>query len=240
MVRRLTTIVTVLTAMFALLLFVAVPALAHHRDEHTRGAVAEGAQEGDEAETGSATEDDDDNAHPSGNDRETNDGPDDDVQGRSASEPDDNGSGPERDHNGTDKTGGPGGADLEDQDGNNGCGNDDDFEDDNEGWCGKPQTSDDELATGEETSDTDSDESGADATTDAEVGGDLAGDDVLGLRFRGSPETGGDTVRAVPAVRAARARGAILPFTGSDAWGFVFMALGLVAGGYLMLRMKRT
>ncbi len=31
-----------------------------------------------------------------------------------------------------------GGLDVLDQDGNNGCGNDDDFEDDNEGWCGKP------------------------------------------------------------------------------------------------------
>ena len=34
-----------------------------------------------------------------------------------------------------------GGLDNGDQDGNNGCGNDDDFEDDNEGWCGhKPDT----------------------------------------------------------------------------------------------------
>ncbi|HYP24319.1 MAG TPA: hypothetical protein VEV43_12160, partial [Actinomycetota bacterium] len=28
-------------------------------------------------------------------------------------------------------------VDKADQDGNNGCGNDDDFEDDNEGWCGR-------------------------------------------------------------------------------------------------------
>ena len=33
-------------------------------------------------------------------------------------------------------TDGSGGVDKLDQDGNNGCGNDDDFEDDNEGWCG--------------------------------------------------------------------------------------------------------
>ncbi|MFN2587680.1 MAG: hypothetical protein ABR613_06155, partial [Actinomycetota bacterium] len=45
---------------------------------------------------------------------------------------------------GADKPNGPGGVDKADQDGNNGCGNDDDFEDDNEGWCGgkpKPATS---------------------------------------------------------------------------------------------------
>ncbi|MFN2587746.1 MAG: hypothetical protein ABR613_06495, partial [Actinomycetota bacterium] len=41
---------------------------------------------------------------------------------------------------GADKPNGPGGVDKADQDGNNGCGNDDDFEDDNEGWCGgKPK-----------------------------------------------------------------------------------------------------
>jgi hypothetical protein len=31
-------------------------------------------------------------------------------------------------------------VELFDQDGNNGCGNEDDFEDDNEGWCVKPPT----------------------------------------------------------------------------------------------------
>lgn len=36
---------------------------------------------------------------------------------------------------GLEETQGPGGVDLEDQDPNNGCGNDDDFEDDNEGRC---------------------------------------------------------------------------------------------------------
>ncbi|MBW3621671.1 MAG: LPXTG cell wall anchor domain-containing protein, partial [Actinobacteria bacterium] len=32
-------------------------------------------------------------------------------------------------------------------DGNNGCGNDDDFEDDNEGWCGKPPRDDADATT---------------------------------------------------------------------------------------------
>jgi hypothetical protein len=57
-------------------------------------------------------------------------------QGSSDSTPDENGTGPERDFEGTDKPGGKGGVDKLDQDGNNGCGNDDDFEDDNEGNCG--------------------------------------------------------------------------------------------------------
>ena len=79
-----------------------------------------------------------DNAHPSGKDRHEDKG----TQGKSTSDPDDNGSGPERhgDNPGADKpfsgTDGTGGVDQGDQDGNNGCGNDDDFEDDNEGLCG--------------------------------------------------------------------------------------------------------
>jgi hypothetical protein len=76
-----------------------------------------------------------DNRHPSGNDRSVEPGGSGD-QGASASTPDQDGHGPERDVNGTDKPDGPGGLDVIDQDRNNGCGNDDDFEDDNEGWCG--------------------------------------------------------------------------------------------------------
>jgi hypothetical protein len=83
-----------------------------------------------------------DNAHPSGKDRHEDKG----TQGYSTSTPDQNGHGPERDFEGTDKPfvagDGAGGVDKADQDGNNGCGNDDDFEDDNEGWCGgKPKRS---------------------------------------------------------------------------------------------------
>lgn len=80
--------------------------------------------------------DEGDNAHPSGKDRSVEKGysyP----QGNSQSDPDDNGKGPDRSNGGPDKPGGTGGVDKEDQDGNNGCGNDDDFEDDNEGWCGQ-------------------------------------------------------------------------------------------------------
>ncbi len=83
--------------------------------------------------------DDGDNRHPSGKDRSVEHGGS-GNQGNSASDPDDDGNGPDRSNGGADKPGGPGGVDLADQDGNNGCGNDDDFEDDNEGNCGgKPR-----------------------------------------------------------------------------------------------------
>jgi hypothetical protein len=77
---------------------------------------------------------DTDNRHPSGNDKHAEAGGS-GNQGKAASEPDANGHGPERDAGGLDQPGGPGGLDVLDQDGNNGCGNDDDFEDDNEGRC---------------------------------------------------------------------------------------------------------
>ena len=80
--------------------------------------------------------DDGDNRHPSGKDRSVERGRA-GNQGRSASDPDDDGRGPDRSNGGADRPDGPGGVDLADQDGNNGCGNDDDFEDDNEGWCGR-------------------------------------------------------------------------------------------------------
>jgi hypothetical protein len=83
--------------------------------------------------------DDGDNAHPSGRDRSVERGGS-GNQGRSESDPDDDGRGPDRSNGGPDKPNGSGGVDAADQDGNNGCGNDDDFEDDNEGWCGhKPE-----------------------------------------------------------------------------------------------------
>jgi hypothetical protein len=71
----------------------------------------------------------DDNHHPSGQDRSVEPGGS-GTQGKSPSDPDGESNG------GEDKTGGEGGEHLDDQDGNNGCGNDDDFEDDNNGNCG--------------------------------------------------------------------------------------------------------
>ena len=72
------------------------------------------------------------NDHPSGKDRSEEPGTS-GAQGKSASDPDGDANG------GADKPGMAGGFDA-DKDGNNGCGNDDDFEDDNNGWCGgKPK-----------------------------------------------------------------------------------------------------
>ena len=80
--------------------------------------------------------DDGDNYHPSGKDRSIEYGAS-KPQGNAQSDPDDDTRGPDRTNGGADQIGGPGGIDKEDQDNNNGCGNDDDFEDDNEGWCGQ-------------------------------------------------------------------------------------------------------
>ena len=97
--------------------------------------------------------DDGDNAHPSGKDKSVEHGKSlkNPNQGKSESDPDNDGHGPDRGatpadsgkgNKGADKPNGKGGVDRADQDGNNGCGNDDDFEDDNEGWCGhKPKKS---------------------------------------------------------------------------------------------------
>lgn len=129
-----------LAAMISVLLVIWAPlALAHHKDGHEQGGG------GDATTSNDVPDDNDDNAHPSGKDRETVNGTGDDAQGNSGSNPDNDGHGPERNScegsgvgECVDKAGGDGGVDVDDQDGNNGCGNDDDFEDDNEGWCGKP------------------------------------------------------------------------------------------------------
>jgi hypothetical protein len=72
--------------------------------------------------------------HPSGRDRHCEPGRS-GTQGKARSEPDADGRGPDRNDQGTEKPGEDGGLYPQDQDGNNGCGNDHDFEDDNEGWC---------------------------------------------------------------------------------------------------------
>ena len=73
-------------------------------------------------------------AHPSGKDRCVEEGQS-ATQGDAQADPDDNGNPPERSNGGADEPGGEGGVNPADQDGNNGCGNDQDFEDDNEGLC---------------------------------------------------------------------------------------------------------
>jgi len=144
MARRTRTL-TLLAALFALVLALWAPAaMAHHKDDHSKG----GGNGSDETVTEDNDDDgqpnspdpegDADNRHPSGNDQHEEAGGS-GNQGKATSDPDDDGRGPDRTNGGVDQPGGAGGDDQLDQDGNNGCGNDDDFEDDNEGWCGKPQ-----------------------------------------------------------------------------------------------------
>ena len=134
---------------FALLLLVAAPGAAHHKSAHSKGkgkgknhkAGARLTEDNDTNDNGTRNNivDGGDNRHPSGKDKSVENGGS-GNQGNSSSDPDDDGRGPDRSNGGADKPDGPGGVDLADQDGNNGCGNDDDFEDDNEGWCGhKPK-----------------------------------------------------------------------------------------------------
>jgi hypothetical protein len=106
---------------------------AHHKSRHENGGGKSAAAKAKPKPTKptKATKDAD-SEHPSGNSREQNPGPADDEQGKSPSDPDG------MENGGADKPGGSGGVDLDDQDGNNGCGNDNDFEDDNRGNCGGP------------------------------------------------------------------------------------------------------
>ncbi|MFN2588450.1 MAG: hypothetical protein ABR613_10095 [Actinomycetota bacterium] len=163
--KRLTAPATlILLALIVSVVLIPVAASAHHKDGHDAGkttassttpvaTAGTGDHDGDadlnpvttiedshEAEVGV-----DDNRHPSGKDRSAEPGGS-GNQGKSESAPDDNvgpmrnecGASPASDPRGgcTDKPGGSGGIDLHDQDGNNGCGNDDDFDDDNNGHCG--------------------------------------------------------------------------------------------------------
>jgi hypothetical protein len=133
--------VFVALAALALALTWSAAAVAHHRTDHAQGppvtAAASGPTEDTDSDGVTNAPDpvgDADNRHPSGKDKHVEAGGS-GNQGNAASEPDANGHGPERDAGGRDQPGGPGGLDVLDQDGNNGCGNDDDFEDDNEGLC---------------------------------------------------------------------------------------------------------
>ncbi|MBW3577325.1 MAG: hypothetical protein KY462_06230 [Actinobacteria bacterium] len=134
----------------ALAAFLLQPAAAASKDRATGQ---------DKAQRAQVTEDNDDdgfpncpdplgdadNRHPSGKDKHCESGRS-GNQGGAAHDPDDDGRGPDRGTGGRDQPGGTGGVDLLDQDGNNGCGNDDDFEDDNEGWCGRNPARQDQRA----------------------------------------------------------------------------------------------
>jgi hypothetical protein len=237
MARR-STILVVLAALFALGLMVAAPAaVAHHREKHDNGKASAsgggGSDHDGDADNGSTvtTEDNDadgvsnagdtnESHHPSGKDRFLEKGGS-GNQGKSESDPDDN-VGPMRreeppcddDPRGadkcTDKPGGSGGHDTLDQDGNNGCGNDQDFDDDNNGWCGKPPPCCEE-------------EGGNEVTERPEVLGALI--------HKRQPAAVAET---------RQARGGVLPFTGAGLAGFVVVALAMITSGGALLRMKRS
>ncbi|HLF41791.1 MAG TPA: hypothetical protein VI854_10015 [Acidimicrobiia bacterium] len=115
---------------------------------------------------------------------------------------------------GADKPGCPGGVDRSDQDGNNGCGNDADFEDDNNGRCGglvkqsrasdtegesgsdeaRPEDEADEYpdedSDGGESADADSDDATDDSADDS---GDEYADDESGTDDGADTEDGANT-----------------------------------------------
>lgn len=108
---------------------------AEHRNERAAAAGSGGGGTSPESrptQTTSAGASAGESQHPSGRDRTVEPGGS-GTQGRSPSDPDGTSNG------GADKPGGSGGVFLGDQDGNNGCGNDQDFEDDNRGLCLGPQ-----------------------------------------------------------------------------------------------------
>jgi hypothetical protein len=108
----------------------------HAEGRERPAATATEDTDGNDGDTPDDVADAGDDQHPSGRDRSVEPGGS-GNQGRASADPDDDGRGPDRSNGGADRPDGPGGEDLADQDGNNGCGNDDDFEDDNEGWCGR-------------------------------------------------------------------------------------------------------
>ncbi len=200
--------------------------------------------------------DDGDNLHPSGKDRSVEHGNSaaNPNQGKAESDPDDDGRGPDRTNGGPDKPGGSGGLDLADQDGNNGCGNDDDFEDDNEGLCGSKRP--DEARRATETCPIDTsmtndavcgDEVAATVEEAVERDGEIVGSSRQAAKARrdgGSGVLGVRMARAagravVGAVRSADAvLGAALPFTGGVLTAYVAIGLGAIVTGSLITRRR--
>lgn len=182
---------------------------AHARSEDPRGNKAANSDDGEKPF------DEEPNDHPSGKDRSDEPGGS-GTQGRSTSDPDGDANG------GADKpcelledcAAEQGGFD-DDRDGNNGCGNDDDFEDDNNGWCGKPEEAELEVE-----------------ATQVESAPEIP-TVVLGERI----ERPTVTVAAAPAAkRASLPLGNVLPFTGAANVAFyVALALMLMVAGSLVV-----
>ncbi len=230
--RSIRAIALAIVALFVL----AAPALADHdkgKSSQSHGkSSAEGTpgseagtngQKAESSDDGEKPFDEEPNDHPSGNDKSEEPGGS-GTQGKSSSDPDGMANG------GADKPdevladGQVQGGFDDDHDGNNGCGNDDDFEDDNNGWCGKPEE--------------------AEATTEpVEVQGTRVADepavetepvdDVLGIRLdrtapRAEVAAGRDAIR--PSTNAA-----VLPFTGLALLPLLAAGLGLISLGGLVL-----
>jgi hypothetical protein len=180
-----------------------------------------------------------DNQHPSGKDRSAEHGKS-GNQGKAESHPDDS-KGPMRYEGelGPDKPGGPGGTDLEDQDGNNGCGNDDDFNDDNNGHCGRNETPEvDEPGVEEPPGETpghkpEDVQPGIKSQPGMPIGSvhPQKKEAVLGLRLQ---------KRAPINVQAANAEGGALPFTGSDVTPIALLGLLSMGLGLLLVRRGAT
>ncbi|MGH2684420.1 MAG: hypothetical protein ACRDJP_03020 [Actinomycetota bacterium] len=223
-------------------------AWAHHKPDHAGGPPASSQVTEDDDSDGVPNapdpQGDGDNRHPSGKDRHEEGGGS-GNQGSSSSEPDGNGHGPERDQGGLDKPDGPGGLDLLDQDGNNGCGNDDDFEDDNEGWCGKPTEQTSGGSKEEASIDTETGETGPVSVVTAEAESPDEAAAVLGVTaLAGEDETAPADVLGV-VVRSAGPAPAVagfpLAFTGGNSLVLAAVALILaVAGTMLILLGRRT
>jgi hypothetical protein len=246
--RRTGSPVLVVLAAAALVLTWSSGAAAHHKADHTEGPPATGAgsevtEDTDSDGVPNAPDPlgDTDNRHPSGKDKHAEAGGS-GNQGNAASEPDANGHGPERDAGGVDQPGGPGGLDVLDQDGNNGCGNDDDFEDDNEGRClGKEQ------APGQQTQVEQEIVPPAVVpvvSVTTEVGGEVAPAAQVGAEIVTSAGPGGAGQGGAQGLRETVAgRGAgvgALAFTGANALPLLAVSAGLaLLGGTLLILGRR-
>ncbi|MFN2526166.1 MAG: hypothetical protein ABR505_07870 [Actinomycetota bacterium] len=198
-----------------LLMLVMAPAWGNHdngkgksQDHHASDQEAQG-NKAENSDDGEKPFDEEPNDHPSGKDKSEEPGGS-DTQGKSTSDPDGDANG------GADKpcellddcAAEQGGFDS-DHDGNNGCGNDDDFEDDNNGWCGKPEEVEVEAVTVEK----------KEVPTT-----------VLGARIS-RPE-----VAPAVAERASLPIGSVLPFTGlANVFIYVALALMLLVMGTLAI-----
>jgi LPXTG-motif cell wall-anchored protein len=249
-------------ALAGLLLTLAPIAMAHHSADHDKGKGHNASQgqggggdrDGDaDRDPGTKQTEETDNdgtenpndtpsQHPSGKDNTAGSGKS-GNQGKSESDPDDNvgpqrrecsDDGPTDPRSGcTDKPGGAGGEYVTDQDGNNGCGNDQDFDDDNNGWCGKPK---DDV--GGNVIDNDEEEvvEGGVIKNPSFPGRRPPTDSVLGGRLvnEAAPDVESEVLSA-----PSQEEGAVLPFTGAGISIIVLTGLALITAGGVLTRRRK-